>query len=442
MSNNVLIVDDDYLSSKALCTALERINPELKIEIADSAQQALAKISQTAVALVDLSLDASGPNSGLNLITEILKKDHTVRIIVLTSHEASEYGIQALHRGAASFVEKPANPEHLLALINDSISLCNIKRSFLDQHSSNSLVGIKTRSEKMLKTLSEAQLAATNNRPILIIGETGSGKGVLAREIHKASKLNGAFIRFQPSFTSGDLIASELFGHEKGAFTGANAERKGLIEEADKGTLFIDEVDELPKETQVSLLNVLQENVYRRLGSNRERKSTFRLIAASNRTKADLLTSDKIRPDFFHRIAHGIIEIPPLRERAEDISELSSMFLQKLSDKEDLVIQGVSDRAFALLKGYSWPGNIRELQAVIEGAAYRSAFKDRRFIDAEDLEIGEDINQEITSFREKVRDYELKLVLDALRECDNNQSKAAAMLQLDRSSLRRIVSKK
>lgn len=445
MSNIVLIIDDDILASKALSNSISKTNEKIDIKISDNRIDALeqCKINSPAVAIVDLSLDpAVGPKSGLDLIRDILKLDATIRIIVLTSHESSEYGVQALHKGAASFVEKPANIQHLSALIRDGITFCNLKRDFLSQDNINYKLGIKTKSKAMLSTLEAAEFAANNSRPILILGETGTGKTILAREIHNASKLKGKFIRFQPNFTNPDLIASELFGHERGAFTGANTERRGLIEEADQGTLFIDEVDELPKETQVSLLNVLQEKTFRRVGASKDRSSKFRLIAASNRSKTELTTYEKLRQDFFHRIAHGIIEIPALGNRKEDIADLAIFFLQKLSDSENLYVQGFTDHALASLTNYEWPGNIRELQAIVEGGVYRASYNNKILVDVEDLEINNQCICTQLSFREKIKEYELKLVLEALSQSDNNQSKAAELLQLDRTSLRRILFKK
>jgi transcriptional regulator with PAS, ATPase and Fis domain len=304
----------------------------------------------------------------------------------------------------------------------------------------------------MTPVLESAAFAASNSRPVLLIGETGTGKGVLAQAIHKAyisdpkrlQQESGPFIRFQPSFLNSDLIASELFGHLKGAFTGANEERKGLIGEAHQGTLFIDEVDELPQEVQVLLLNVLQEKTFRRLGANSDSSSDFRLIAATNRTKVGLVTEKQLRRDFYHRIAHCTIEIPPLRKRPEDISLLAQGFVQSLVLKEKLGVQGLTDEACGVLNAHYWPGNIRELQAVVEGGVYYASYKGRRFVEAADIEISNNDNLDAKNgiaFRKQVREFEEELVLNALRFCNNNQSQAAAKLQIDRSSFRRILSR-
>ena len=444
LNNKVLIVDDDSLALKALSNSINRLYPDLEITTAINQEDALALLGNISVAIVDLSLDPSiGAQSGLDLISNILKKDSSIRVIVLTSHEASEYGIKALHAGAASFLEKPANTEHIIALIKDCISYVSLKRNFKKLQKSSKILGLNSKSKKMQTTLEQALFASKNKLPILILGETGTGKGVLARQIHKESTLRGKFIRFQPNFTGADLIASELFGHEKGSFTGANNERKGLIEEASKGTLFIDEVDMLPKETQVTLLNVLQEKTFRKVGSSTEKNSEFRLITASNIDKNELDKFEKLRQDFFHRIAHIIIEIPPLRQRKEDIETLSYKFMQRLIDNEGLNIQGINENAIAMLRSFPWPGNIRQLQAAIESASYKAAYKGKNFIDEEDIDIEQKNTSNIDlSFRQKIKDYELNLVIDALEKHDNNQSKAAEMLKLDRSSFRRILSRK
>ena len=456
VNNKVLLVDDDTLGLKALSKSIQRLNPKLEILTAQDKEEALNLIKETpkqiSVSIVDLTLDPSiGPQSGLDLISDILKIDSSIRVIVLTSHEASEYGIQALHKGAASFIEKPANTEHLIALIKDCNSYVNLKRSYKELQKNSKahskILGLNSKSEKMRETLEQALFASKNRLPILILGETGTGKGVLARQIHKESELKGRFIRFQPNFTGADLIASELFGHEKGSFTGANLDRKGLIEEANKGTLFIDEVDMFPKETQVTLLNVLQEKTFRKVGSSNEKKSEFRLITASNIDRNELEKFDKLRQDFFHRVAHVVIQIPPLRERKEDIEALSYKFMQRLIDSENLNIQGINQDAISMLRNFSWPGNIRQLQAIIESATYKAAYRGKNFIDEQDIDIGKKSAEQKqdskeSSFREKVKNYELNLINEALEKTNNNQSKAAELLKLDRSSFRRILSRK
>ena len=349
--------------------------------------------------------------------------------------------------GAASFLEKPADPIHLAALIKDAVKLARLKRDYFSLQSEQSLPGdlleLHSKSAAMQEALQTVAYAASTTQPVLILGETGTGKGVIAQAIHDATqKRRGAFIRFQPSFGGQDLVASELFGHKKGAFTGATEDRRGLIEEADGGTLFIDEIDALPQQTQVMLLDVLQEKVFRRIGDNHTRKSDFRLIAATNCPPALLQGKEKLRTDFYHRIAHCSIQLPPLRERLEDVAELSARFLRATTNRESIPVQGLTPDALSALARHNWPGNIRELQAAVEGGVHRAHYAGRRFVETRDLSISGDEEMRINgqlAFRDRVQLYELQLVKDALEKHDNNQSKAAASLGLDRSSLRRIL---
>jgi len=415
-SPHILFIDDDETSTGALIRSLQRKEKSFNFSHSLNPTEALKKINSThpEVAIVDLTLDEKkGPESGLELIGEIIEADSSIRILVLTGHETEEYGIKALHRGAASFIQKPADSDHLIALIRDSVSFSKLKRDFLnldkEQQNISDQIGVSTKSPSMEKTLKNAAFAASNSRPILLVGQTGTGKGVLSQAIHDSHQRNcktkGLFIRFQPSF------------------------------------------DELPHDVQVLLLNVLQEKKFRKLGSTKELSSNFRLIAATNRPLESLVEENKLRRDFYHRIAHAVIELPPLNQRLEDIADLSLHFVNQLKIKEDIAVQGIKEDALNLLTRYNWPGNIRELQSIVEGAAYMAAFKEKHFVDASDINIpGAGSQTPITdnqnSFRARVKEFELNLVIDALKQCDDNQSQAATLLKIDRSSLRRILKRK
>ena len=455
ISGCVLLVDDEESYLRVLLRGLSAIAPDHTYLSASTAQEAilLAQDHEPEVGVVDLMIDPSrGVDSGLELIEKLLSQSPTMRIITLTGHGSDQMGIAALHRGASSFITKPVCREHLRALIQDAISHTQLKRRAqsleeADPSSASSCMSIKSRSPAMLATLENALYAASTSQPVLILGETGTGKGVIAQAIHKASKRRDRhFIRCQPSFVANDLVSSELFGHCKGSFTGALTDRMGLIEEANRGTLFIDEVDELPHQTQISLLNVLQEKVFRRIGSNKEQRSDFRLISATNRPKESLIRDKLIREDFYHRIAHCTIEIPPLRDRKEDIELIAQDVIRRLENSDNLRVFGLSKSALAVLKNYNWPGNVRELISAVESAAFRADYKTHSFVEAEDLSLEIQNNKSIASslsdglsFRELVRKYEDTLVRQALTRQKNNQSLAAKSLKMDRASLRRIL---
>lgn len=449
-SLKILIVDDDAAVARLTTRQLTQRDCAITCIVANSQEQALALLSQhPAVAIVDLSLnDELGPESGFRLIDTLLAHDPTLRIIVQTGHESADFGIRALQHGAASFVSKPANPDHLYALVKDALQTYSLNHQYqqmlAEKEQSYAVSGLVTQSQQMAPVLEAIHYSAQNNLPVLILGETGVGKGLVARAVHKLSQRQARpFVRVQPNFANFDLLSCELFGHEKGAFTGATAERIGLIEDANTGTLFIDEVAELSQDVQLMLLETLQEKSFRRIGSSKSKKTDFRLISATNVALADLQASDKLRSDFFHRIAHSKIEIPPLRQRPEDIALLAKYFLEKLQIQEDIAIQDFSPQALSTLQNYRWPGNVRELQAVVEAACYRADFRKKRKVDATDIEFIEVASAAVAngSFRQQVQNYEEKLVNEALAHFDGNQSKAAESLQLDRTSFRRILNR-
>lgn len=447
----VLLVDDDDAGLRSLASALIRRTEEFELLLAQDAASAyeLASEHRPHVVVLDLSLDDSvGPESGLKLMAELVSLDPCCRVIVLTGHGGDEWGVKALEHGAASFVRKPGDTDHLLALIRDGVAYSTLRRLYYRLQAGTetpaAVAGIASRSKSMEPVLDAIAFAAHNSQPVLLVGETGTGKGVVAQIIHRAgTRGRGPFIRFLPSFSASDLVSSELFGHLRGAFTGATENRTGLIEEANRGTLFIDEVDELPHETQVLLLHVLQEQTFRKLGSTKEQRSDFRLISATNRTIEECRVTKRLRDDFFHRIAHLTIHLPPLRERLSDIPLLAPQFVNAIANRERLPVHGLHPEAFDRLMRHHWPGNVRELQAVCEGATYRAHWANRRVIHPEDL--GLDVAappaglRATGTFRERVQRFEEQLVLEALEGAEGNQSEAARILNLDRTSFRRIL---
>ena len=446
-SDKVLFVDDEPAVIRSLSRGLLSKGAKFQILEANSVEKALevAKLERPGVCVIDLSIDETkGPESGLSLLKDLLLQDSSTRVLVLTGHSSEEVGIKALYSGASSFLVKPASPEHLLPLIEDALSHSNLKRvQSKVKTNSDVFLGLKTSSKSMAKVFEQADFAASNKQPLLIYGETGTGKGLLARAIHQASS-KGAFVRFQPSYGSQDLVSSELFGHVKGAFTGATEDRAGLIEQANNGSLFIDEVDFLPTETQVSLLEVLQERVFKKIGASKEISSNFRLITATNADLETALNDGKLRKDFYHRVAHLKIEIPALRNRAEDIPSLASSFVETIANTEKLPIHSIGEDALAKLSSYSWPGNVRELRAVVENACFRAAYENRGLIVAKDITLEESklgSSNGASSFRELVKGYEVSLINSALEKAEGNQSKAAELLALDRSTLRRILAR-
>lgn len=448
---NILIIDDNADTTISLARALKARGLEFPTQAAGSAQVGLDFVKKYSpeVVVLDLVIDESvGPESGFTLLTEILRYDSTIRVIILTGHGSIEFGVKALQLGAASFLEKPPEITHLIELIHDGIRQCKMHRQYAKLVRQNEvlvdrqLVGSSQATKRLRENL--CRLAETN-QSVFIEGETGTGKSLCALLIHQLSpRAQHKFVRYQPVFGSSDLVNSELFGHKKGSFTGATNDRAGLILESNGGTLFLDEINELPHETQVALLNLLQERVFRAVGSDKECSADFRLISASNAIISECLDSGKLRRDLYHRIAHTKLILPSLRERSEDIPELSKHILSTLCSKANLNVFECDKPALARLLQHSWPGNIRELQGVIESAAYNASFSGRSFIAPEDL--GWATHQPLSTspqsdFKTLVESYKYEVVVRSLNEANGNQALAAYNLKMDRSSFRRILNR-
>ena len=452
---SILLVDDDSELLLSLSRALGSSSLNASITASTTASDAL-KIQQRErplVAVIDLSLEQGrGVESGFELLSKLLEFDPSVRVIVVTGHGSTEHGVRALRLGAASFIEKPAEVSHLIALIEDGIKFSSLQRMAREQPmSSNSKLGLIGDSAEAERLREQIAFAASNRQPVLITGETGTGKGVLARLIHEESLRSGNFVACQPNFAEGDMANSEFFGHKKGAFTGASEDRVGLIELAHEGTLFLDELDQYPLSVQVRLLTVLQERSFRAVGGVEELFSNFRLIAALNVDPELALKDGRLRSDFYHRIAHLEIHVPALRDRSQDIPPLARYFVEQLVANEELNVFDISDEAIAVLADYTWPGNVRELRASVEGACYAAAFRGSKRIEPSDIKVrqgrpestsegGIEVSTE-TDYRTQVEEFKVRIVLEALDSCSGNQSDAARMLNMDRSSFRRILAR-
>lgn len=451
----VLFVDDDNALLRGLSSAIKRRLDNISILIADNSEDALKLAQQTnvSVAVIDLEIDPkTGPESGLSLLTSLIEITTEIRTIVLTGHSDTTWGIEALRRGAGSFVTKPASYDHIYYLIKDALQQSRLARQLSQTLKDAPLspyrrrLGLLTASPSMETCLDSAAFSASTRQPLLILGATGCGKSLLARAIHSASDNPSApFVHYQPNFGSPDLVSSELFGHERGAYTGALEKRRGLIEEADGGTLFLDEVDELPLETQVRVLHVLQEKVFRPLGAKKDLRSNFRLIAASNRNIEESLATGKLREDFFHRIAHDTITIPSLSERREDIPLLTRNFLADIAEKENRRVLRMENSALGKLTTHGWPGNVRELQATLTNAAARAYYMGSEVIAASHIQLKTPGISRLPSsggsLRDRMQNAEKQAIAEALKNARGNQSEAARLLQIQRASLRRLAVK-
>jgi len=446
--SDVLLIDDDGDLLHSLARAIAPRIGSLKVTCATSASIGLDLFQKhrPAVVVLDLCIDERrGIESGFDLLREVRGVDSSSRCIVVTGHGSISHGVRALQLGAASFIEKPADPEHVASIIVDAAAHAELRRSFdkagrrKEDSPASALIG---RSEAMRGLRDRIAFIATTQQPVLILGETGTGKGLCARLIHECSpRRAGRFVHYQPNFGGGDLMQSELFGHTKGAFTGALESRAGLAFEAHDGTLFLDELDELPPEIQVRLLDLIQERRFRPVGSDSFRKVNCRFIAAMNRPLDEALEGHKLRRDLYHRVAHSVLHLPPLRERVEDIPDLCEATLASMRSRELVRVFELSSDVGDYFKSCSWPGNVRELQAVVENAAYHAHYQGRSFITRQDLSSNHATpsGHENIAFHERVERFKSDLVEEALARCEGSQVRAARMLGLDRGTLRRIL---
>lgn len=455
--SDILLVDDDAELVQSLVRVLARLVSPRTICAAGNASRAieLLQSERPLVAVIDLCLDERvGIDSGFELLSQIKSNAPDVRVLVLTGHGSQSNGIRAMQHGAASFLEKPAEPEHLAALIRDAITQAELRREYerlAKEGASRGAAELCGESPAIVKLREEVAFAAATSQPVLLLGETGTGKSLCARLIHQQSSRRAKkFVHYQPNFGGGDIVQSELFGHTKGAFTGAVESRRGLVLEADGGTLFIDELDAVPKDTQVLLLDLVQEQRIRPVGADGYQRVQCRFIAATNKPLDEVLSQGLVRKDLHHRLAHNVITMPPLRERRDDIPMLASAVLQSLREREALNVFEVDSRLMLQLQGHSWPGNIRELQGAIETGAYRAHFNGRSAITPEDVTLGGK-GREVSlggadtvsigdgvSFHERVESFKRALVRQALATCEGNQVQAALLLGVDRGTIRRL----
>jgi DNA-binding NtrC family response regulator len=359
----VYVVDDDFSTRQGVARLIHSAG--LRTETFASAQEFLARPQSGAPSCLVLDVEMPGL-SGLDLQEELVKADVQIPIIFLTGHGNIPMTVRAIKAGALEFLTKPFNDQDLLDAIRQAIDHYHTAPQHRDlgQHSFEGIIGM---SAALNAVLQQVERVAPTESTVLISGETGTGKELIARAIHKHSHRSGrAFISVNCASIPSSLIASELFGHEKGAFTGALQCRQGRFELAHSGTIFLDEVGELPVEMQIALLRVLQERQFERVGGNQVLSTDVRIIAATNRDLTVAITAGAFRADLFYRLNVFPIEVPPLRKRKEDISMLIEYFVKRYAEKIGKQICKIDKNALELCQSYPWPGNIRELQNIVE----------------------------------------------------------------------------
>jgi DNA-binding NtrC family response regulator len=366
----VFIVDDDRGTRESLSNLIRSAG--LSAQTFSSAQEFLAAERPKAPGCLVLDVQLPGL-SGLDLQQELAKAGVKIPIIFITGYGDIPTSVRAIKAGALEFLTKPVNREDLLRAIHQAIARDHTARQPNGDTGTHNFEEIVGTSAALAAVLKQVEVVAPTESTVLILGETGTGKELIARAIHTASSRSGRpFVKLNCAAIPTGLLESELFGHEKGAFTGAIAQRIGRFELADGGTIFLDEVGDIPLELQTKLLRVLQEREFERLGSTRTLRTDARLIAATNRDLREMVEQQKFREDLFYRLNVFPIDVPALRERSEDIPLLVNHFAQRFARRMNRTIETIPAETMAVLTRYPWPGNIRELQNVIERAVILS----------------------------------------------------------------------
>ncbi len=370
---SVLIVDDEAELRKSVISILKSAIPEIEFEISEASngKEGLIEFEKSDFDLVVMDVRMPEMN-GLDALRLMKENDPRTFIVIMTAHSNLQDAVTAIKDGAYDYVEKPVNPTRLAEIVRKSlearemISSLALSNPIFDDDVDSEFVGS---SQKMKEVFGLIYKLCKVDTTVLVRGENGTGKELVAKAIHYNSpRKAGTFVAINCGAIPEQLMESELFGHEKGAFTGAVERKIGKFQLATNGTLFLDEIGELKPEMQVKLLRVLQEKKFLPVGSNREVKSNARIIAATNRNLEKMIEESDFREDLFYRLNVMPIFLPPLRERHDDIPALVNSFIKKFSKSHDSIIQGISAQAIELLKAYRWPGNIRELENVIERA--------------------------------------------------------------------------
>jgi len=430
MYNKILIADDEPSNRSILSQVLTRKG--YMVETANDGREALQKIESARPDL--LVLDYMMPDlSGLEVLKQLRKKEDDTPVIMVTAYGTLERAVEAMKEGAYDFITRPYEPDHIVLVVQKALERQRLKRGIevLSEEIGERYRLIVGESPKMSHVAELAKKAATSNATVLLLGESGTGKEIFARNIHNWSeRRDKPYVTINCVGLSKELLESELFGHEQGAFTGANQRKRGRLELAHGGTVFFDEIGDISQELQAKLLRFLQEREFERLGGLRPISVDVRVIAATNRNLEIALEKGHFREDLYHRLNVVPISLPPLRERKKDIPVLSQFFLLKYSTATRRSVSEISPQTMEQLTAYHWPGNVRELANVIERAVVLGSEPTVNLADLPNR-IAAGAAADTLSYREAVTTARKDVVLKALSRTQGNRSAAAKMLGLD-----------
>ncbi len=436
--NRILIIDDDDTLRDSLINLLGLQGYDVKGAADGKIALNLLEDEIFDLIITDYKMQEI---DGMRFLKTISRQFPSLKVIMITGYGTIEHAVEAMQAGALNYISKPVNPQKLIKIVEDSLTppgndkigteankTLNKLRHFQE------MVGL---SKQMQEVYRKIQEVAPTDIPVLVLGESGTGKELVARAIHDLSPLKeGPFVAVNTGGIPKDLIASELFGHLKGAFTGAIADKKGKFEEAHNGSLFLDEISTMSIPVQISLLRVLETSVIERVGSSKTIKVNVRIICASNEDLQELIRRQKFREDLYYRLNVVNIEIPPLRKRKQDIPYLIKYFRTIFNLELNKGVKDLSSAAMQILKDYSWPGNIRELRNVL----LRAVLSAEETIDVRHLphEITQNkVGSEIISFRAgtSLSEVEKTMIIQTLNAVNGNKLKAAEILGITRRSL-------
>jgi len=450
-NRRILIIDDERPILMTLEALLGRHGYHPEVAANASTGMRLLQSKPTALVLLDLQLPDA---DGLQMLEQI-KVDHPdTQVIILTAHDSLNNAIESIKRGAYHFISKPYAPEELLSLVEKALEKQALLRETIElrqtaKNLKQRLAQAETRVAPVFKSKVMRQIddlitaMAPSEANVLITGESGVGKEVIANVIHNRSRrAEKPMVKLNCSAFPQAMIEGELFGYMKGAFTGATNDFRGMIAEAEGSTLFLDEISEMPAELQTRFLRVLQEREFRPLGSTKTLKADFRVVAATNRPVDQALVENRLRSDLYYRLNTFQIELPPLRERKEDIPPLVATFVKSFAQQLQKAEPAISPEAFQKLLDYGWPGNVRELQNAMEYAVVL-ARQDQitvKELPAEvqlpiPLQKTERAARQTSSAARSLSAMERNAILDALAQCHGNKKKAAELLGIQRPTL-------
>jgi two-component system NtrC family response regulator len=440
----VLIVDDDEDLRTQMKWALVQDYDVVLAEDRQSALKAFQKKKPDVVTL-DLGLPPhpASVEEGFAALSEILTLNPMAKIIVITGRGEKEYALKAVADGAYDFLHKPVEIDELKVVLKRAIYLAGLEREHREMQDGLSHVGFQGMlgsSPQMQEVFTTIKKVASSDVPVLITGDSGTGKELVARAIHKLSRRrNGPFIPINCGAIPENLIESELFGHERGAYTGAHIQRKGKIEMAESGTLFLDEIGELPLALQVKLLRFLQEQVVERIGGREMITVDTRVLTATNRDIKEAMSNGSFREDLYFRIGVITIQLPRLREREGDVLLLSQAFLNRYAKEGKKRLTGFTREAIDAIEAYDWPGNVRELENKIKRAVVMA---EGVKVTPDDLEIGSGVEEKQPMGLKEARELlERKMVLDALARNQDSISQTAEDLCVSRPTLYDLMNK-